>query len=334
MAALVNRTPWMADCVKRLLGTRCIVNSALYKKYVFARARAADCACGTGIPGIMIETTVNCNAKCIMCDHSNRTMTGSMSMPLFEKIIDECAREGVTNIGLSVYGEPLMDPHFMERVKMIRRRGLNYAFYSNASLLSESVTHQLFALGGLTDVNFSVNGFSRAAYEKVMVGLKRDETYANILRFLKEKRICGRHSPVVSVSCVKTKYTSDELPSFVRYWRQFTEVDKVITADLWDRIGDAKEEDIGKFGPLSQKGLLPLPCRELWARFLIYYDGRVTPCCVDNDKRELVIGDVTVQTLREVAASKALRQLRQMHLEDRRKQHPICGECSFHSVWF
>jgi MoaA/NifB/PqqE/SkfB family radical SAM enzyme len=333
LEAIVNRNPLIADMIKRFLGAPAVVNSALYASYVFSRARKMNTMYHNRIPGVMIETILNCNAKCIMCYHGSQTMNGIMPMALFRKIIDECVQQGITTVGLSVYGEPLLDPQFIERVGYLRTCGLQYSFFTNASLLTEPVVIKLFDLGGLVEVNFSINGLSRAVYEKVMVGLERDTTYANVHRFLQEKRTRGGLRPTVSISCVKTKYSVDELPAFVRYWRRFKEVDRIITADLLDRIGDAREEDIGTFGPLSHRQGSSLPCREVWSRFLVYYDGRVAPCCIDNDMRKLVIGDVTVQSLREIAASTAVRHLRQIHSDGCRNKHPICGNCPFQSVW-
>jgi MoaA/NifB/PqqE/SkfB family radical SAM enzyme len=67
---------------------------------------------------------------------------------------------------------------------------------------------------------------------------------------------------------------------------------------------------------------------------MVYYDGRVSPCCGDNDKRNLIIGDVTKQKMKEIITGKAINNLRECHLAGKRKHHPICGKCYLNSVWF
>jgi hypothetical protein len=75
------------------------------------------------------------------------------------------------------------------------------------------------------------------------------------------------------------------------------------------------------------------PCRMLWGPLNVYYDGKVGPCCKDNDKRQLIIGDLTKQTIREISTGEALNNLRKLHLSGKRSSHPICGKCYLNSIW-
>lgn len=332
---IVNRNPWIADTVKRILGNKLVGNSRWYRQAVLKKAAAFHRDFRDEDTRVHIETTLNCNARCVMCYHGYAPLTGVMTMPLFEKIVRECKEAGIRTIWLSVYGEPLLDPHFFDRVRLLRAAGLEYSFFTNGSLLTGEKARMLLELGGLRQIHFSVNGFSKENYELVMRGPDRDATYANILGFLALKKERAADDIVVGVSCVKTKYNRGELREFVRFWKQQGGVEQVITADLWDRFGQyAAEKEIGEIGPLHKKDLWLTPCRELWGGIFVYHDGRVAPCCADNDLRELIIGDAVRQPLKEIIAGEALRRLRETHLADRRHEHPVCGRCSYHSIWF
>ena len=52
--------------------------------------------------------------------------------------------------------------------------------------MKDEILDEMFSMGGIEYVNFSVNGYSRETYEKIMVPLKREKTYRNIIYFLEK----------------------------------------------------------------------------------------------------------------------------------------------------
>jgi hypothetical protein len=100
-----------------------------------------------------------------------------------------------------------------------------------------------------------------------------------------------------------------------------------------DRMGTEYDGQLGKLGPMDNRCNWLSPCKLLWGPLSVYCDGRVSPCCKDDDKRELIIGDFSKQTLKEILDGEALGNLRDLHLSDKRKNHPICGKCYLNSVW-
>lgn len=55
-------------------------------------------------------------------------------------------------------------------------------------------------------------------------------------------------------------------------------------------------------------------------------DGLVSSCFLDWG-RKLVIGDVRTQSMKSIWNSDAMNALRLQHLEGRRKQNQVCGNC-------
>jgi MoaA/NifB/PqqE/SkfB family radical SAM enzyme len=310
-----------------------IANNSLYKRWTMEKAQTEARQKNEFRDSICIETALTCNSRCIFCGHHNETMNGIMTKELFEKIIDDCCEFGIKNATLGVYGEIFTDKDILMKVKYLRKRNMTYGILTNGSLLTSHMTDELFNLGGLTFINFSVNGYSKEVYENTMIGLKRDRTYQNILYFLKKKEELRSDKLIVTISAVETEKNKDDFRNFYRFWSQMPGVYSVQSAELIDRMGKDYDGEIGQLGPMTKQLNWLAPCRMLWGSLNVYYDGRVGPCCKDNDKRELIVGDLTKQSVREVSTGNLLNGLRQLHLAGRRKDHPVCGECYLNSFW-
>ena len=135
-------------------------------------------------PEIRIETTNICNAHCIMCPREKLDREkGTMSIDLFKKIIDEVKDYGVESVFLGGFGEALLDPYMVERVRYVKQYGMHSYCISNASLFNKKLSEQLMT-AGLDGVRFSFHGMSKDVYEKVHVGLKFSESKKNIMHVI------------------------------------------------------------------------------------------------------------------------------------------------------
>jgi len=261
-------------------------------------------------------------------------MSGIMAMELYRKIIDDCFRNNILRVGLSVYGEPLLDPYFFERISYLRKFNMNYGFFTNGSLMDTTVAEKLFELGGLERINFSVCGYSPEVYERIMQGLKRDTSYGNILHFLRLKEQYKRNDLEVIISTVKLSANKSEMNKFIRFWRRQKGVDRLITADLGVRgLDDEKISGVGVCGMMYKKGVWLPPCRQLWECLFIYYNGKISPCADDNDRRELILGDINTQSLDQILTGRLAVDLQKLHLGNQRNTHSVCGGCHHNSVW-
>jgi len=325
--------PFLMDIVKAVLCHPLVVNNKLYRDYNLRAAKKFASKYPQGVMGVSLETTLNCNSKCLMCYRRYKEMSGIMSMDLFKKIIDDCAANHISNIGLSVYGEPLMDPYLFERIAYLRKYNMTYGFFTNGNLLDAEKAQKFFALGGLKSINFSVNGYSAEIYERIMVGLKRDVTYKNIINFLRLKEEYRQNDLEVSISIVKLNLNRHEIRKFVKFWEGQKGVNQILTADLWDRVGDNNALEIGGLGAAHNKNNWKEPCRSLWGIIYVYCDGRVAPCCDDNDERKLIVGDMNKQSLQQIFSGERMQSLRNLHLEGKRSLHPVCGKCYHGRVW-
>ncbi len=330
----VLRSPTLVRASKDLYRWPWLRRTQAFEWFIRNRVSSADAALTTVPPRVSIETALTCNAKCPMCVHSQQRMVGIMSERLFERLIDDCARLGIEDVCLSVYGEPLVDKHWLSRLAIVRAAGMTYSFFSNASLLSPKIADQMLELGGWSAVNFSVNGFSQAVYDKTMPPLSRDRVYDNIAHLLRARAERGR-GPEVTVSCVVLEENHHEIEEYTRYWKD--KVERVSIADRTDWLGELKETDKGRGVGRRLRVLAThsdnLPCPSPWQSLYVYYDGRVAPCCEDAAGRKLIVGDANEASLGDIFQGQQMSQLRGCHRDWKRAGDPICGQCKVHWPW-
>ena len=332
---LVVTYPKFLEHIKWLLSFKIISHNRFYKHFTLRKALNQTTCFHNSDLIVCIENTASCNARCVICLHNHTEITGSMPMPLYEKLINECVENKIKRVSFGVYGEPLADQLFIDRIQHLRSRGLEYMIISNGSLLSDELARRLFQLGGLKEIRFSVNGFSKKMCEKVMIGLDRDTTYENILNFLKLKKLHNKADLTVNISCVKTKYIVKELDELINFWEAQEGIGRIYLLDLIDKFGNLTNTDgIGRRGILDRDDLWFPPCNELWSYLTVYYNGKVAPCCMDNNERILIVGDVNNQSLGEILTGEPYNALRKTHLENQRNKHFICKKCHYPSYWY
>jgi hypothetical protein len=68
------------------------------------------------------------------------------------------------------------------------------------------------------------------------------------------------------------------------------------------------------------------PCYMAW-QMAISWDGRITPCCLDNFL-ELEIGNLNTQSLKDIYFGQKVTQLRLAHVKKELKKFPFCYRCN------
>jgi radical SAM protein with 4Fe4S-binding SPASM domain len=73
------------------------------------------------------------------------------------------------------------------------------------------------------------------------------------------------------------------------------------------------------------------PCFLLWRFLVVHYDGTVVPCCMDFTQA-MPIGNIMERPLKELWNGKTLRKLRELHIQGRYDEIPLCRDCSIPSL--
>jgi hypothetical protein len=251
---------------------------------------------------VQIEATNHCNAKCVFCPRDEMTRKlGIMDMPLFQKVVDECAALGIRNVRLHNYGESFIDRQLVAKIRYAKERGIaDVGLISNGSLLTEPVARAVVE-AGLDAINISVDAAGQETFERTRVGLKYDRVMTNIEGLVRVRRELGVARPKLILSFVRQDNSDDER-TFIEKWSAVA--DKVHVTDLHNWAGTLRAQSDVRF-----------PCYRPWLTFTVLWDGRVSLCCADFDGR-VILGDLRTQSLADVWNGVAYRMARRIHLAE------------------
>ncbi len=274
-----------------------------------------------------IEPSDACNLRCVMCPQSfdrSGIQDGFITMDLFHKIVDECAKEGLYSMKLNWRGEPLIHPKFIEMVKYAKDKGIKeLQTNSNGTLLNENKIRGLIE-AGLDGIIFSMDGATKETYEKIRVRAKYDILMKNIKDFVRIRNEMGKKKPFIRIQMVRMKDNVHEVDQFIKMWEGI--VDHVATNDYSNR-GEGEEND--RSIEYDQITLGRKTCPQPFQRLMVAWDGKVMMCCGDWFRKN-VVGDVTKQTLKEIWNGAILNQLRELHKQSKLDVMPACRTCNLH----
>lgn len=258
---------------------------------------------------IEIELASRCNLRCTYCPRRFiDNLKGAMSYELFEKIINEIDTASDVILTLHRRGESLLNPDINRIMKLVGSKGFKEVqMATNATLLTPDKYDSLVA--GLTFLSFSLD--TPEEFNQTRIPAIYTQVETNIIKFLEFNK--GRIK--TQASMVKTSETTEErCELFMSIWQN--RVDRV-------RIYEEHSSD-GNFGSLSQGRGNRKPCFMPIYEMLIYDDGKVGRC--NHDWYGTPLGDLTVQTIREVWHSDKYVDLRKQHI-NLQFTDPVCSKC-------
>lgn len=273
---------------------------------------------------IQIETNTICNARCIMCPHqqvSKELPNGHMDLSLFEKILAECAREpSLRRIEPFLNNEPFTDYRIIDWIRLAKQMvpHATVTITTNGSLLKPKDT-DLLIHSGLDAIWFSFNGATKETYEKIM-GLSFDTVKHNIDYLLSVKPNRLR----VFTNMIETLPMQGEIADNIRYWQSRGVGSGV--SPLVNRAGN-----VSNFAELNYKPLSESPvrtCDLVFHKMYIGYNGDVLLCCMDW-RRKIVLGNVRLQSLREIWNGIPYQRYRCLLEQDRSRELELCSSCTY-----
>ena len=271
---------------------------------------------------VQIEISTQCNASCLPCwIHGIKRPHTIIDDSLYKKIITECAiyKPG---IALSWVGEPTLDPGLIDKIKFAKQSGIqSVELYTNGSLMNEALSEQII-LSGLDCIMFSVDGLTKPTYELIRKGLDFNLVIGNINAFIKLRNNVGCKCPKININFLKTRFNINEYDGFIKAWKG-----KVDNIFCWPLAENYSEYGVFNDGERFYKRRLP--CFLLWRHMSIYVNGRVGLCgCFA--KEEVIMGDVSKQSLKDVWNSDMFKQYRRSNSELSFNELGVCDRCS---VW-
>jgi len=271
-------------------------------------------------PCLQIEPSSICNYRCIMCYQTDNFFSnkssghmGYMSLELYKDIIDQ-VEGNVEAVTLASRGEPLLNRDIEGMLSYSAGKFLGLKINTNASLLTENLSHTILSNIDLGTVVFSLDSVNKEEYEKIRVNGIYEKVIENISRFKKIKDTCYPSSRVITrISGVKMN-SNQNLKSMESMWMQYVDQTGFTNYTPWHSTYDNQEKEVSS------------PCTDLWRRMFVWQDGSVNPCDYDY-KSTLSFGNTVNSTISDLWLSNRYNEIRELHKNDKRNMMDPCKRC-------
>lgn len=240
-----------------------------------------------GLPcNILVEPARNCNYACLMCpmqlDGLANFKTENNILPFrhFKSIIDEIG-DYLLTIRLWHYGEPLLNPEFLDMVRYAKKKRIFTATSSNLALLTPDIAKGLIE-SHLDYIIVSVTGTNQETYGKYSGGKGSFDKLIENMRLLTQvKKQKKANHPFVNLQFLILKDNVQEIEAMKKLGKEL-EVDK-----LSFKLAGFRPEHKEGLEPSNEKYQLKNTSNEKsrcslpWEETVICADGQVTACARD-----------------------------------------------------
>jgi MoaA/NifB/PqqE/SkfB family radical SAM enzyme len=275
---------------------------------------------------IFIDPSSACNFKCGFCMNKNIKSPSIMTMGLFQKLIDDLDEfeSPVKTIRLYGFGEPLLNPNFMNMVMYAKasKKVLEVDTTTNASRLNYAMVNNLLYTG-IDRINISIEAMNTESYRKFTNNkdVIFEEIVENVTMLYKNKK-----NTIIFAKINGDYLTPEEKDLFYKTFKPITDgCDIEHTMNCWR---DVKVENVNQnVGIYGQELKEVMTCPYVFYSFFIHADGDASACFLDWNKK-LVIGDAKNESLKSLWEDRTFWSLRNTMLNKNRKRHPVCFECN------
>jgi radical SAM protein with 4Fe4S-binding SPASM domain len=300
---------------------------------------------------LQVEPTILCNLECTFCINPflPRQRT-NLSLANFERVLSQVP--SATKVSLVGIGESFMNKELWSIIRMAKARGVQIGTTSNGTFLTDRLVRDILD-SGLDWLNFSIDGATKATYEKLRPGAEFEKVLANIRRVV--AALGERPRPELAVWFLSNDENLHELPDMVElvrslgirslntqgvhYWGHPDWHERAVRANALDDLVAVLRETQRRAADAGiQFQWLNFPdrnaartCKWPWKGAYITSDGFVTPCCENgSDPMRINFGNVFEQPFAEIWNSPRYQGFRR-ELQSERSRPSICVDCpSYH----
>lgn len=283
---------------------------------------------------IFVDPSDACNFRCKFCPTGDTKLLKSinrtpkiMDFDLYKKILRDLGEFAGPIKVLRLYkdGEPLLNPHFADMVKLAKESGciLEVDTTTNGSLLTPEKNLEIVE-AGLDRIYISINGLSDKSYlEFTRKKIDFSKLVGNIKHLYENRKQC-----VVCVKIVGDNLSEKEQELFFDTFGNICdEISIEHIAPCWPEF-EMKEatpnQSVGIYGQEINEVTV---CPYIFYSISINSNGEVSLCFLDW-ARKLIIGDVNKNTIKQIWNNHIINEFRIMNLLEKRKEHQICGSCN------
>jgi MoaA/NifB/PqqE/SkfB family radical SAM enzyme len=166
-----------------------------------------------------IELTTRCPLRCRMCIREGLPGWKSHDMPMaeFRKLVP--CFEVVQNVVLEGWGEPLLHPHLLEAVRLVKQQGARAGFVTSGKGLSQDYSKELID-AGVDFLGFSLAGATAATHNAIRVNSDFQELLKSIRQLVKIKLGQKAGTPRLHIVYLMLRDNLHEVPLLLDIARQ------------------------------------------------------------------------------------------------------------------
>ena len=252
-----------------------------------------------------IETCRQCNARCLYCPQSVAPKArGVMTPELFEHILSALGEARPQWVALNHYGEPLIDPHFRERVRLLRQRQLPLHLFTNGTLLQDSLV-EFLSDGGLFATVFNFPSLDPAEWCSLMQ--MTEKSYWKARRAIESYLASGGGQSPVSISVnAHTANQKERADRLAEHFSAFGSIE-VFLEDSNSRANSVENSLVRIDAKRARQRFGG--CERIVNHLHVSWEGKVFLCCQDYEQR-VVLGDLTRENIASIMSSESARRLR------------------------
>jgi radical SAM protein with 4Fe4S-binding SPASM domain len=283
---------------------------------------------------IFIDPSSACNFKCTYCPTGHldlikdtKRYQGVLKLEIYKKIIDDLKdfKKNIKVLRLYKDGEPFLNKNLAEMISYAKSsKKVDYIdTTTNASLMTKERLKPVLD-AGIDKINISIDGMNNETYESfTKTTLEFSEIIENVKWLYRNK---GNTEVVVKIPA--DIINEKEKKEFFEVFGDYS--DRIFVenfAPCWPEFDVEKHTGVKITKGIYQQEITETnTCPYIFYSFSVNADGLVSSCFLDW-KRKLIIGDVRVESMKEIWNSKKMNDLRIMHLEGKRKKIDSCGSC-------
>lgn len=252
---------------------------------------------------VRIETCTHCNYSCVFCPHSSFSFKRKkeiMSLDLYKYILKKLMIEApyINETTISGFGESFLDKSLMQKIEYSRELGYRVHIVTNGSFLSDGIIDELIKLD-VSDIRISLHSIISDNYEKITKANKG--LHKKIMQSI-EYIIKNKIKTKIILTVEQIDINKEEISSIINFYKDRIDLLEIWTPHNWVntfsyRTGSIVRSTCGRpiNGPLQ-----------------VQVDGTVNMCCFDFNG-ELLLGNLKVQSLKEIFSSKKYLDLKNAH---------------------
>lgn len=283
-----------------------------------------------------IEPTTSCNLRCTECPTGMQSLLrskGNMGLEVFRRILSKLSPD-LFYLTLYFQGEPTLNPHFPEMVRMARLQRIFVATSTNGHFLNDKNVAEIIG-SGLNHLIISLDGLDQETYEKYRVKGDVKTVTEGINRLVAAKKATKSKTPFIELQFIVMRHNEHQMDQMRKFAKQ-SGVDKLSfkTAQVYNFDAENliiptlnsksryKQTSDGKWMMINK---IQNRCHRIWSSLVVSWDGKVIPCCYDKDA-EYQTGDLLEEPLSEIWKNQLYTSFRKQVLYNR-SETEICRNC-------